>query len=85
MIEETIAVIVGRRRKRKMCCGRICMLCTCLVLVVVAIGLVFGFGVFKNGYHKIHDTVHLDCDPRLGCNGSSSRRAYGFVPPPNRF
>ncbi|WZZ47842.1 hypothetical protein YC2023_044101 [Brassica napus] len=59
-----------------MCCGRICMLCTCLVLVVVAIGLVFGFGVFKNGYHKIHDTIHLDCDPRLGCNGSSSRRAY---------
>ncbi|KAF8082397.1 hypothetical protein N665_0827s0004 [Sinapis alba] len=70
-----------------MCCGRICMLCTCLVLVVVAIGLVFGFGVFKNGFHKIHDTIHLhSCDPRSGCNGSSSsRRAYGFIPPPKIF
>ena len=37
------------------------MLCTCLVLVVIAIGLVFGFGVFKHGFHKIKDTVSF-CD-----------------------
>ncbi|KAG7595295.1 hypothetical protein ISN45_Aa01g039980 [Arabidopsis thaliana x Arabidopsis arenosa] len=67
-----------------MCCGRICMLCTCLALVVIAIGLVFGFGVFRNGFNKIHETIHLDCDPRLGCNGVS-RRSYGFVAPPNKF
>ncbi|CAN1167420.1 hypothetical protein LINPERPRIM_LOCUS18651 [Linum perenne] len=42
-----------------MCCGgRVCMLCTCLILVIVLIGLLFGFGVFKDGFHKLKDTVH---------------------------
>ncbi|CAN1141685.1 hypothetical protein LINPERPRIM_LOCUS25632 [Linum perenne] len=42
-----------------MCCGgRVCMLCTCLILVVVLIGFLFGFGVFKDGFHKVKDTVH---------------------------
>ncbi|KAF8054587.1 hypothetical protein N665_1324s0016 [Sinapis alba] len=59
-----------------MCCGRICMLCTCLILVVIAIGFLFGFGVFKDGFHKIHDSVHLQCDPRF-----VSRRSYGFSSP----
>ncbi|KAK9733197.1 hypothetical protein RND81_04G050700 [Saponaria officinalis] len=44
-----------------MCCpGKVCMLCTCLILVVIAIGLVFGFGVFKNGFHKLKHTMDLD-------------------------
>ncbi|CAN8270135.1 unnamed protein product [Cochlearia groenlandica] len=69
-----------------MCCGRICMLCTCLILVVITIGFLFGFGVFKDGFHKIHDPVHLDCDPRLGCSGGDGgggfgRRGYGFSAP----
>ncbi|CAI0448598.1 unnamed protein product [Linum tenue] len=43
-----------------MCCGgRMCMLCTCLILVVVLIGMLFGFGVFKDGFHKLKDTVHV--------------------------
>ncbi|KFK38663.1 hypothetical protein AALP_AA3G143900 [Arabis alpina] len=56
------------------------MLCTCLLLVVIAIGFLFGFGVFKDGFHKIHDSVHLDCDPRFNCGGGGGvgRRGYGF-------
>ncbi|KAJ9187102.1 hypothetical protein P3X46_002598 [Hevea brasiliensis] len=43
-----------------MCCGgRMCMLCTCVILVVILIGLLFGFGVFKNGFHKLKDTIHV--------------------------
>ncbi|CAN6926184.1 unnamed protein product [Brassica oleracea] len=61
-----------------MCCGRICMLCTCLILVVIAIGFLFGFGVFKDGFHKIHDSGKLECDPRFGCGGGVGRRGYGF-------
>ncbi|CAH8348917.1 unnamed protein product [Eruca vesicaria subsp. sativa] len=64
-----------------MCCGRICMLCTCLLLVVITIGLLFGFGVFKDGFHKIHDSVHLDCDSRFGCGGGVGRHGYGFSSP----
>ena len=41
---------------------RICMLCTCLILVVIVIGMLFKFGVFKNGFHKLKDTMTL-CDP----------------------
>ncbi|OAY59006.1 uncharacterized protein LOC122723048 [Manihot esculenta] len=61
-----------------MCCGgRMCMLCTCIILVVILIGMLFGFGVFKNGFHKLKDTVHLDVDP-------NSRPFFGFhlAPPP---
>ncbi|RXH85081.1 hypothetical protein DVH24_041849 [Malus domestica] len=48
-----------------MCCpSRVCMLCTCLILVVVLVGLLFGFGVFKNGFHKLKDTVNI-CDPNI--------------------
>ncbi|CAN0921060.1 hypothetical protein LINGRAHAP2_LOCUS32402 [Linum grandiflorum] len=46
-----------------MCCGgRMCMMCTCVILVVVLIGLLFGFGVFKDGFHKLKDTVHQQDD-----------------------
>ncbi|KAI5674638.1 hypothetical protein M9H77_15002 [Catharanthus roseus] len=73
-----------------MCCGgRICMLCTCLIVVVIVIGFVFGFGVFKNGFHKIKDTLH-DCEPTTSVlvNGTAvsscySRRPFlGFSAPP---
>ncbi|KAJ6332506.1 hypothetical protein OIU77_008557 [Salix suchowensis] len=73
-----------------MCCGgRICMLCTCVILVVILIGLSFGFGVFKNGFHKVKD--HIDvCDPNaigsLCGGGKASRPFLGFpAPPPGPF
>ncbi|KAJ9173851.1 hypothetical protein P3X46_016945 [Hevea brasiliensis] len=54
-----------------MCCGgRMCMLCTCVILVAILIGLLFGFGVFKNGFHKLKDAIHPDFNARpfLGFN-----------------
>ncbi|KAE9614721.1 hypothetical protein Lalb_Chr04g0247701 [Lupinus albus] len=43
-----------------MCCpGKVCMCCTCLILVVIVIGMLFGFGVFKDGFHKIKDTGYI--------------------------
>ncbi|POO02875.1 hypothetical protein TorRG33x02_009360 [Trema orientale] len=65
-----------------MCCGsRMCMLCTCVILVVVLIGFLFGFGVFKNGFHKIKDTVDV-CDPTLHGSLCGSRPFLGFHAPP---
>ncbi|XP_028109786.1 uncharacterized protein LOC114308398 [Camellia sinensis] len=63
-----------------MCCGtRMCMLCTCVILVVICIGMLFGFGVFKHGFHKLKDTLH-DCD---SINGTScSGRPFLGTPPP---
>ncbi|KAF9673180.1 hypothetical protein SADUNF_Sadunf11G0121700 [Salix dunnii] len=58
-------------------------------LVVILIGLSFGFGVFKNGFHKVKD--HLDvCDPNaigsLCGGGKASRPFLGFpAPPPGPF
>ncbi|XP_010272530.1 PREDICTED: uncharacterized protein LOC104608287 [Nelumbo nucifera] len=46
-----------------MCCccgGKMCRLCTCLILVVILIGLIFGFGVFKHGFQKLKNTLHDD-------------------------
>ncbi|CAN1838021.1 hypothetical protein LINPERHAP1_LOCUS35293, partial [Linum perenne] len=34
------------------------VVCTCLILVIVLNSLLFGFGVFKDGFHKLKDTVH---------------------------
>ncbi|XP_027172736.1 uncharacterized protein LOC113772343 [Coffea eugenioides] len=68
-----------------MCCGaRICMFCTCLILAVIVIGFLFGFGVFKHGFHKLEDTLHA-CDPAAAssCGGSSMKRPFlGFNAPP---
>ncbi|CAN4117825.1 unnamed protein product [Withania somnifera] len=36
------------------------MLCTCLILLVLAIGLLFGFGIYKDGFHKLKHSVHVD-------------------------
>ncbi|KAG6773429.1 hypothetical protein POTOM_020707 [Populus tomentosa] len=45
-----------------MCCGkRVCVFCTCVVLVAILIGLLFGFGIYKNGFHKLKDAFH-ECD-----------------------
>ncbi|KAG6596774.1 hypothetical protein SDJN03_09954, partial [Cucurbita argyrosperma subsp. sororia] len=63
-----------------MCCfGKVCMFCSCLVLVAVAIGLLFGFGIFKDGFHKIKDKVDF-CDGDLCGRG----RPF-FAAPPRRF
>uniref|UniRef100_A0A6N2LAK7 Uncharacterized protein n=1 Tax=Salix viminalis TaxID=40686 RepID=A0A6N2LAK7_SALVM len=58
--------------------------------VVILIGLSFGFGVFKNGFHKVKD--HIDvCDPNAigslcGGGGKASRPFLGFpAPPPGPF
>ncbi|OWM85925.1 uncharacterized protein LOC116213020 [Punica granatum] len=67
------------------CCGsRMCMLCTCLILVVILIGLLFGFGVFKHGFHKVKDTFDA-CDPHhfnaTFCGSRVTGRPF-FAPPP---
>ncbi|CAI9756786.1 unnamed protein product [Fraxinus pennsylvanica] len=43
--------------------------------LVIAIGMLFGFGVFKHGFHKLKDTVH-DYDPTAVSGGA----AYGRRP-----
>ncbi|KAG2682690.1 hypothetical protein I3843_11G203500 [Carya illinoinensis] len=59
-----------------MCCGgKICMLCTCLILLVILIGLLFGFGVFKHGFHKLKDTIDL-------CDSNHCGRPFFGVPAP---
>ncbi|KAL9345603.1 hypothetical protein Peur_060456 [Populus x canadensis] len=75
---------------RKMCCGcRMCMLCTCVILVAIVIGLSFGLGVFKNGFHKVKDHLGV-CDPNaigsLCGGGKVSRPFLGFpASPPGPF
>ncbi|KAJ6724076.1 TRANSMEMBRANE PROTEIN [Salix viminalis] len=63
---------------------------TTLLSLVILIGLSFGFGVFKNGFHKVKD--HIDvCDPNAigslcGGGGKASRPFLGFpAPPPGPF
>ncbi|KAL3851090.1 hypothetical protein ACJIZ3_012972 [Penstemon smallii] len=68
-----------------MCCGtKVCCFCMCVVLVVMTIGFLFGFGVFKHGFHKLKDTLH-DCDPNA-VNGNSAtfcgRPFLGLSAPP---
>ncbi|KAJ6894894.1 hypothetical protein NC652_028588 [Populus alba x Populus x berolinensis] len=73
-----------------MCCGcRMCMLCTCVILVAIVIGLSFGLGVFKNGFHKVKDHLGV-CDPdaigSLCGGGKVSRPFLGFpASPPGPF
>ncbi|KAK4344482.1 hypothetical protein RND71_034658 [Anisodus tanguticus] len=57
------------------CPGKVCMLCTCLILLVVAIGLLFGFGVYKDGFHKLKHTIHVD----------EGRPFLGYHPPPSYY
>jgi len=57
-----------------MCCcpSKACCICTLIVLVLVAVGLVFGFGIYTRGFHKLTSNIHLD-DRHPG----GSFRAYG--------
>ncbi|KZV56334.1 Dol-P-Glc:Glc(2)Man(9)GlcNAc(2)-PP-Dol alpha-1,2-glucosyltransferase-like [Dorcoceras hygrometricum] len=60
----------------KMCCGtRVCCFCMCVVLMVIAVGFVFGFGVFKHGFTKLKDSVHESAAFR-------GRPSLGFSAPP---
>ncbi|KAI4390046.1 hypothetical protein MLD38_002201 [Melastoma candidum] len=52
------------------------MLCTCLILVVILIGFLFGFKVFTHGFHKLKDTFH-NCQPGYCIGGGRP-----FLDPP---
>ncbi|EEF31762.1 uncharacterized protein LOC8267683 [Ricinus communis] len=70
-----------------MCCGgKMCMLCTCVILVVIAIGLIFGFGVYKNGFHKLKDSIHVSgYDPASSYTAGTGRPFLGYGVPPAPF
>lgn len=70
-----------------MCFGtKTCMLCICLIAVVILIGLLFGFGVFKKAFHKVKDNIHA-CDPAANAPlcGTATGRPFLYVPPPSPF
>ncbi|KAK9065499.1 hypothetical protein SSX86_014900 [Deinandra increscens subsp. villosa] len=46
-----------------MCFGKICMLITCLILVAITIGMLFGFGVFSKAFHKVNNELHYSYSP----------------------
>ncbi|CAD6218783.1 unnamed protein product [Miscanthus lutarioriparius] len=68
-----------------MCCcpSKACCICTLIVLVLVAVGLVFGFGIYTRGFHKLTGNIHLQEDA-YGPGAGGSFRAYGghLAPPP---
>ncbi|KAG9159950.1 hypothetical protein Leryth_005697 [Lithospermum erythrorhizon] len=62
-----------------MCCGsKVCMLCSCVIMMVIVLGMIFGFGVFKHGFNKLKNTVHDDGDDVFG----GGRPFLGFTAPP---
>ncbi|KAI3703762.1 hypothetical protein L1987_73957 [Smallanthus sonchifolius] len=70
-----------------MCFGKICMMCTCLILVVITIGMLFGFGVFTKAFHKVNDELHYSYSPSsqsdLAPAGTASGRPFfTFAAPP---
>ncbi|KQJ90680.1 uncharacterized protein LOC100840868 [Brachypodium distachyon] len=64
-----------------MCCcpSKACCICTIIILVLVAVGIVFGFGIYTRGFHKLTSNIHLQ-EPSYG--GGRSFRAYGHLAPP---
>lgn len=65
-----------------MCCcpSKACCICTLLILVLVAVGIVFGFGVYTRGFHKLSNDIHLQ-----GASSYGSFRSFGghhLAPPP---
>ncbi|CAK7354938.1 unnamed protein product [Dovyalis caffra] len=69
-----------------MCCGtKVCMMCSCVILLVILIGLFFGFGIYKNGFHKLKDAFHV-CDSSVsGSLCGTGRPFLGFAAPPTPF
>ena len=59
------------------------MLCACVVVVVIFIGFLFGFGIYKNGFHKLKDAFH-ECDSSVDGSpcGNGVGRPFLFYPPP---
>ncbi|OAY74471.1 hypothetical protein ACMD2_21752 [Ananas comosus] len=39
--------------------SKACCLCFVLLLAILVVGLIFGFGVFSRGFHKLKGTIHL--------------------------
>uniref|UniRef100_A0A0E0B4G0 Uncharacterized protein n=2 Tax=Oryza TaxID=4527 RepID=A0A0E0B4G0_9ORYZ len=62
-----------------MCCcpSKACCICTLIVLVLVAVGIVFGFGVYTRGFHKLTSSIHDASSTAAG-----SLRAHQFFAPP---
>uniref|UniRef100_A0A7N0ZY82 Uncharacterized protein n=1 Tax=Kalanchoe fedtschenkoi TaxID=63787 RepID=A0A7N0ZY82_KALFE len=66
-----------------MCCGaRACTLCICLIAVVVVVGVFFGFGVYKDGFHKLKEVFHA-CDPSVAGSVCGRRPFVSYAPPPS--
>ncbi|KAF5773978.1 hypothetical protein HanRHA438_Chr13g0605661 [Helianthus annuus] len=67
-----------------MCCGKICMMCTCLILIVIAIGMLFGFGVFTKAFHKVNNELHYSYSPATQPVAPAAGRPFFTVaaPPP---
>lgn len=58
------------------------MLCTCLIAVVILIGLVFGFGVYKHGFHKLKEIFH-ECHAYGNATACGNGRPFlGYPAPP---
>ncbi|RYR45256.1 hypothetical protein Ahy_A07g031099 [Arachis hypogaea] len=64
-----------------MCCciGRVCMLCTCLAMIIIIIICLFGFGVFQNQLDKFKDELSICLD----CGGG--RPFLPYAPPPSKI
>ncbi|KAG0450913.1 hypothetical protein HPP92_026478 [Vanilla planifolia] len=62
-----------------MCCpGKVCCCCLLIVLLVIAIGFIFGFGVFGHGFQKLKDNLHYDATLR---DGDFVGRPFVIAPP----
>ncbi|KAL5715910.1 hypothetical protein ACHQM5_017669 [Ranunculus cassubicifolius] len=60
------------------CCGcSLCKICTLMIVLIVAIGFIFGWGVFSHGFDKLKNTVHMDVNGGV----SASRPFLGFGAP----
>uniref|UniRef100_A0A0D9XEW8 Uncharacterized protein n=1 Tax=Leersia perrieri TaxID=77586 RepID=A0A0D9XEW8_9ORYZ len=64
-----------------MCCcpSKACCICTLILLVLIAVGFVFGFGVYTRGFHKLTSSIHHQ---DAIYPGPGSLRAHHFFAPP---
>ncbi|CAM8986874.1 unnamed protein product [Rhodiola kirilowii] len=64
-------------------CGtKVCTLCICLIVVAIVLGVVFGFGIYKDGFHKLKEVFHA-CDPSGILCGK--RPFISYAPSPHSF